>query len=82
MFGASLAVPVAVSYPIRTPFPPPPQREPVAAVLGFYPDRGWDLLMICLVGHILNAVGRLNNLYDFLKPLHLVLVFAGAALLL
>ena len=82
MFGASLAVPVAVSYPIRTPFPPPPQREPVAAVLGFSPDRGWDLLMICLVGHILNAVGRLNNLYDFLKPLHLVLVFAGAALLL
>lgn len=66
-----------VSAPLYAPRPVATRASP-----GRTPDRYWDLLTVCLVGHVLNAVGRLNNLFDVLKPLHLVAVFAGAALVL
>ena len=43
------------------------------------PDGHWDLLLACLAGYILTAVGRLHQLFDFLNPLHLTLLSAGLA---
>jgi probable O-glycosylation ligase (exosortase A-associated) len=70
----------AVNVPLRLaplPMAPPSPQSPVAAA-----DRQWDLLTVCLVGHVFNAVGRLNNMFEVLKPFHLVLVFASLALAL
>ncbi len=46
------------------------------------PDRRWDFLLVCLAAYVLTAVGRIHQLFAWLEPLHLTLLFAGLALVL
>lgn len=44
------------------------------------PDRHWDLLVVCLAGYVLTAVGRVHQVFEFLEPLRLALVSAVLAI--
>lgn len=59
-----------------------PAPAPAAAQAATEPDPHWDFLLICLAGYVLTAVGRVHQLFGWLEPLHLILVFAGLAIVL
>ena len=50
---------------------PDPSRAPVsfAAATVTAPDRGWDLLLVCVAGYIATAVGRIHQLFPALQLL-------------
>jgi len=60
---------------------PGPGRR-VTPLAGVSPERGWDLLLVCVAGYIATAVGRFNGLFPILLPLRPALVSAAAAIVL
>ena len=46
------------------------------------PDARWDLLVACLAGYILTAVGRLHQLFPILEILHPAIITGLAAIVL
>ena len=46
------------------------------------PDRRWDLLLVCVAGHILTAVGRVHQLFPVLGALHPAIITGILAIVL
>ena len=46
------------------------------------PDRRWDLLLLCVAGYILTAVGRIHQLFPVLQPLRPAILTGAAAIVL
>src|SRR6266568_7705795 len=46
------------------------------------PDRRWDLLLVCVAGHILTAVGRVHQLFPVLGTLHPAMITGILAIVL
>src|SRR5688500_15795686 len=46
------------------------------------PDRRWDLLLVCVAGYILTAVGRIHQLFPVLEIFRPAILTGGAAIVL
>jgi len=62
--------------------PTPTRVAPALSWAKSEPDRRWDMLLVCLMVYVLAAVGRIHQLYEFLEPLHLILLTSGLAICL
>jgi O-antigen ligase len=68
------------AFPTQT--PAPTRVAPPLSWATSEPDRRWDMLLVCLMVYVLAAVGRIHQLYEFLEPLHLILLTSGLAICL
>jgi O-antigen ligase len=46
------------------------------------PDRKWDLLLVCVAGYILTAVGRIHQLFPILEVFRPAILTGGVAIVL